>query len=217
MSRFAWLLLCLVAGCGAPEGGGDSIACDPEAPASQTISCVEQLTPGEGAGFGQDDYPAIIYGEPDGGGPGKGSLDVLSLGRQGSIVVGFGGGAIIDGPGPDLIVFENPFNQGGNPEAPFKELGEVSVSEDGEAWSTFVCHPEAFPYEGCAGWRPVLAGSEPGISAFDPSEAGGDPFDLADLGMSRARFVRITDISGAGAGGTAGFDLDAVTAVHLGL
>jgi hypothetical protein len=208
------MVLCLtLAGCSSQEGGGDGISCDPAAPASRTISCVNDFSPGEGAGFGQDEYPEIIYGEPEGGGEGKGSLDVLALGKAGSITVGFGGGAIVDGPGVDFLVFENTFSIGGNPESPFKELGEVSVSSDGETWVTFPCAREAYPYEGCAGWHTVLAGSEPGIDAFDPAEAGGDPFDLAAVGLSSASFVRITDISNAGAGGTAGFDLDAITVV----
>lgn len=209
---FAAVLLC---GCSSSEGGEeDGIRCDPARPASRTISCIEGFSPGEGAGFGLEEYPDVVYGEPEGGGLGKGSLDVLSLGRGGSIVVGFDGGVITDGPGADFIVFENPFLIGGDPESPFKELGEVSVSADGETWMTFPCVRDAFPYDGCAGWRPVLAGSEPGISPFDPQAAGGDPFDLADLGLDRARFVKITDVSGTGAGGSAGFDLDAVAVAH---
>lgn len=208
------------AGCSSPESDGgawDGISCDPAAPASRTIACVSDLSLGEGAGFGEDEYPEIIYGEPEGGGEAKGSEDVLSLGKAGSITVGFGGGAIVDGPGADFIVFENPFYIGGNPESPFKELGEISVSADGEAWVTFPCARDAYPYEGCAGWRPVLAGSEPGIDAFDPAEAGGDPFDLADVGLEGARFVRITDVGGiSGPGGVAGFDLDAIAIVNPG-
>jgi hypothetical protein len=215
MSRASFLVLCLaLAGCSSEAaGGGDGISCDPASPASRTISCVSDFSPGEGAGFGEEDYPEIIYGEPAGGGEGKGSLDVLSLGKGGSITVGFGGGAIADGPGADFIVFENAFSIGGNPDSPFKELGEVSVSADGETWVTFACAKDAYPYEGCAGWRPVLAGSAAGIDAFDPAAAGGDPFDLAAVGLAVARFVRITDLSNVGGGGTAGFDLDAITVV----
>lgn len=201
-------------GSGGAGGAGADFTCDPDAPPSRTISCVQEFSPGPGAGHGQDDYPAIIYGEPQGLGTRKGSLEVLSLGKLGSIVVGFGGGAIADGPGADFIVFENAFFKGNNPKYPFVELGEVSVSDDGETWVTFPCQREEAPFDGCAGWRPVLAGSEPGIDAFDPAEAGGDPFDLADVGVSRARFVRIADISSYGAGGNAGFDLDAITIVN---
>lgn len=201
-------------GDGETDGPDDDITCDPGAPSSRTVSCVQAFAPGEGAGFGQEEYPEIIYGEPRGTGTYSGSLDVLSLGKGGSITVGFGGGAITDGPGADFIVFENAFYKGNKPEYPFHELGQVSVSDDGEAWSTFQCRTEEHPFEGCAGWRAVLAGSEPGIDPFDPAEAGGDPFDLADLGLTSARFVRIVDLSAGGAGGSAGFDLDAVTVVH---
>src|SRR5262249_59231516 len=55
------------------------------------------------------------------------------------------------------------------------------------------------------------------VDAFQvPNCSGGDSFDLATVGLSSARFVRI-DASQLqpGAGGTAGFDLDAVAAVHF--
>lgn len=50
---------------------------------------------------------------------------------------------------------------------------------------------------------------------------GGDAFDLADLGLTKARFVRLLDLSvachgsrmGCGGGG-GGFDLDAIAVVH---
>lgn len=218
MPRFTWAFVgILLAGC-SPESGtdetDDGITCDPDGPASRTIACVASFSPGDGAGFGQDHYPDIIYGEPKGGGVHGGSIDVLSLGKLGSIVVGFDGGAIADGPGADFIVFENTFYLNDDPQKPFKELGEVSVSDDGDNWVSFPCKEDAFPYDGCAGWRAVLAGSEPDVSAFDPATAGGDAFDLADVGVERARFVRIVDRSNFGAGGNAGFDLDAVTIVN---
>jgi hypothetical protein len=51
------------------------------------------------------------------------------------------------------------------------------------------------------------------IDPTDPAVAGGDAFDLADLGVSEARYVRITDrIDLTGSSGT--FDLDAVSIVH---
>jgi hypothetical protein len=45
--------------------------------------------------------------------------------------------------------------------------------------------------------------------------AGGDGFDLATIGVSRARFVRIRD-SGANSysGTSGGFDLDALSVVN---
>ena len=48
-----------------------------------------------------------------------------------------------------------------------------------------------------------------------PELAGGDLFDLAQLGLESIRFIRIRDMSDGGASPSAGFDLDAVGAVHL--
>lgn len=194
-----------------------STACDPGAAPTRTASCVEAFTPGDGAGWGMDEFPDILYGEPRGAGLAAGGLDVLSLGKLGEIVVGFGGNEIVDGAGVDFLVFENAFYVNGDPAKIFKELGEVSVSEDGVTWHPFPCHVTALPhdgYEGCAGWHPILANPDDGVSAFDPSVAGGDPFDLADLGLARAKFVRIKDLSGFGAADNAGFDLDAVAIVN---
>lgn len=206
------------AGCagdpGDPAPGGPSTACDAAAPPSPTASCVEAFSPGEGAGWGMDQFPDIIYGEPRGEGAAAGSLDVLSLGKGGEIVIGFGGNAIVDGEGADFIVFENAFYVNHDPEKVFKELGEVSVSADGEAWVTFPCRAEAYPFEGCAGWRAIFANPDEGISAFDPATAGGDSFDLGDVGLGEASFVRIRDVSNLGAADTAGFDLDAVAIVN---
>jgi hypothetical protein len=175
---------------------------------------VEVFHPAGGAGFGADRYPDVIYGEPYGEGTEGGSTDVLSLGKGGEIVVGFGGNAIVDGDGPDFIVFENAFFVGSDPTKPFAELGEVSVSEDGTNFVTFPCAKDAYPFEGCAGWRPVFANGELGVSSTDPDLAGGDPFDLSAIGLKKARFVRIRDVSNAGAAPSAGFDLDAAAIVN---
>lgn len=218
LAALAVALAQALSACSDADGGAKDEAeerCRPDDPPSRTVSCIEAFEPGEGAGHGADRYPEIVYGEPVGGGERQGSLDVLALGKGGTIVVGFGGNAIADGDGPDFTVFENPFWIGGDPGRPFAELAEVSVSDDGETWATFSCRSEEAPYEGCAGVRPVLAGSsESDASAFDPTESGGDPFDLADLGLTEARFVRIRDLGNPGGGGTAGFDLDAVAIVN---
>jgi hypothetical protein len=152
--------------------------------------------------------PRIVLGSPKGGGCCQGSLDVVSLGNGGSIVLGFDR-VIEDGPGADFVVFENAFDA---PGGVFAELATVSVSEDGADWKTFSCNASSAPYGSCAGWHPVLlnGGCE---AAVDPATAGGDPFDLAAVGVARARFVRITDR--ADLDGINGyFDLDAVGIVH---
>lgn len=207
-------------GCGAPDPvvvppEDTGLGCEASAPAAQTISCVASFDPGEGAGFGEDHFPEIVYGEPLGGGTTGGSTDVLSLGRGGTIVVGFGGNAIVDGEGPDFLIFENAFYVGGDPMSVFAELGEVSVSADGEQWETFPCAKDAAPPLGCAGYTPVNANADLGISAFDPAAAGGEAFDLAEVGLAEARFVRIRDLeTGSGAAPTGGFDLDAVAVLN---
>lgn len=165
---------------------------------------------GPSAGYGMERFPTVVLGPPQGGGAGMGSLDVLSLGREGVIVLELTDQGLVDGPGVDLIVFENPFGR-------FAETGVVAVSEDGTTWHEFPCNPSRAQYEdsGCAGVAHVFANPEAGISATDPRVAGGDQFDLALLGVGRARFVRIRD-SGANAygGTTGGFDLDAVAVVN---
>jgi hypothetical protein len=196
------------------DAGPHGITCDPAAPPTRTISCVDSFTPGPGAGFGQDDFPEIIYGDPKGGGEIRGSLDVLSLGMGGEIVVGFGGNGIVDGDGVDFIVFENAFYVGENPTHPWADLGEVAVSDDGVTWTTYPCDTTAYPFTGCAGWHAVDANDTAGISSFDPAVAGGDQFDLKDIGVSQARLLRIRDKGTSSAAPSAGFDLDAAAIVN---
>lgn len=188
--------------------------------ADRFVTTLVSFTPGECAGFGASAMPDIIYGPPVGRGLVKGSFDVVSLGIGGEIVVSFEPNAIVDGPGPDFIVFENAFYAAGQPSQPAADPGEVSVSEDGVTWKTYECTPGAqAPYGKCAGWNPVLSAPGNGISPVDPESAGGEAYDLAELGMEKARFVRIRDKSTATCEGqpkpnNLGFDLDAIAIVH---
>lgn len=189
--------------------------------ADRFATSVESFTVGACGGFGASALPDVVLGPPVGGGPNLGGVDVLSLGEGGAIVLGFGDNAIVDGPGIDFLVFENAFYVGGDPQKPFAELGEVAVSDDGVTWSAFPCVPSASdPFSRCAGHTPTFSAPGNGISPVDPSAAGGDGFDLAALGVDRARFVRIQDrsepacTSGPGRPSTAGFDLDAVSIVN---
>ncbi len=173
--------------------------------------------PGEGAGFGQDALPDVVLGAPQSPGSGAGSLDVLALGDGGEVVVGFGAVTIVDREGPDFVVFENPFLVNADATHPFAEPGEVSVSADGEEWTSFPCDPVGDgdgSYPGCAGWRTVEPFDVDDVETLDPSLVGGDPFDLADIGVARARYVRIVDVSGAGWAPSVGFDLDALGVIH---
>jgi hypothetical protein len=206
-------------GCGGAEGdtgagadagsSGDGRVHDASPPYAENV---ERFEPGENAGFGADDLPDVVLGPPGG------ALDVLSLGVGGEIVLGFGDRDLVDGPGADFVVFENPFYVSGDPTRVFAELGEVSVSVDGASWSIFACDVEGagmgrFP--GCAGWTPTATYDADVLVPLDPTVSGGDAFDLAELGVERARFVRIRDLAAEGAGNSAGFDLDAVGAIHL--
>jgi hypothetical protein len=200
-----------VAGSAGASGSGGEAGAPPD---PRYVTRVTSFSPGPGAGFGQARLPDVVFGPPLGGGMAQGSLDVVSLGQGGEIVVEFATNAAVDGPGVDFIVFENVFAAAGGGTT-FRELGEVSVSEDGSSWATFPCDP-TLPDEGsCAGRGIVYANPASGVSALDPATAGGDQFDLALVGLARARFVRVRDLSKSANGSpSAGFDLDAVAIVN---
>ena len=90
---------------------------------------------GPGQNLGQLTFPEPILGPPLGGGCCQGSLDTVSVGNGGWIIVEFEGNAIVDGPGADFIVFENAFYPGGDDSMPFAELATVEVSNDGRTWT----------------------------------------------------------------------------------
>lgn len=137
--------------------------------------------------------PPATFGEPSLalGYPG-GIMDVVSLGDGGSMTLSFDG-LIIDRPGPDFAVFENGFWTGGGV---FAELAYVEVSQNGV---DFVRFPSI-----------SLTQVDEQVAAFealDPTEiynlAGknvaleGTPFDLAEVGLRSARYVRIVDVVGS--------------------
>lgn len=203
-----------VPGASPDDGGADETGLDLDLPYAVRVVSFE---PGAGAGYGDDSLPDVVLGPPAGKGTSAGSLDVLSLGKGGSIVLGFERHAISDGEGPDFVVFENAFWPGGDASAVYAEPGEVSVSEDGEQWLSFECDAQgdgAGHFAGCAGVTPTLEYDATTSVPLEPELTGGDAFDLAGLGLKSANFVRIRDVSDAGAAPTAGFDLDAVGIVN---
>lgn len=183
------------------------------------VTEVVSFVPGACAGFGATKLLDVVSGPPVGAGALMGGLDVVSLGVGGSIVLGFGDNAIVDGPGVDFIVFENAFWASGDPDHPAIDLARVSVSEDGVTWTAFPCTPGGPPpYGTCAGWRPVYA-TPGGPSPFDVANAGGEPYDLAEVGLARARFVKIEDLAQLACPAppqpnNLGFDLDALAIVN---
>jgi hypothetical protein len=216
---FALLLAALAC---APDDG--SALVDDEAPATSAcagepastpdpfVDCVDAHEPAAPAQFGADRLPQVVLGPPHGGGANAGGTDVVSLGCGGAITVWFADPIVEDGPGVDFAVFENAFHSG---DIEFVEPARVLVSDDGEAWYAFECDPAGDP-SGCAGVTPVTATPDNGL-AQDAELAGGDWFDLADVGLERARFVRIVDRTREHwdsemwcTGAAAGFDLDAM-------
>lgn len=216
----------------APPTDGNKIVVDggfagPEGSVIRTdrfVTTVSKFTPGDCAGYGLPQMPTVVLGPPVGAGSFSGGLDVVSLGFNGEVVLGFDTNAIVDGPGADFIVFENAFWAGGDPTHPTAELAEVSVSDDGITWKTFPCtvgDAGAADYGGCAGWRPVYSAPGNNISPVDPKTAGGDPYDLATIGVASAKFVRIRDLGTVDCptdpskkSTTVGFDLDAIAIVN---
>jgi len=215
------------------------LVCTVSVQADPFVDSVVEVNYGSSAGFGQDEFPDIILGPPRGGGEFAGSLDVLSLGDGGSITLEFTDNLVTNGPGPDLIVFENAFYVSQSPQNTFNEVAFVEVSQDGVNFVRFPndYNPEGEPihdplnWSGFAGVYPCLSNTNNGIDPTDPTVSGGDFFDLEDLGLDTIRFIRIVDTNeppdaetdddgdeiydqGWGGGNSAGFDLDAVAAVY---
>jgi hypothetical protein len=199
---------------GLDAGGGRDAGFACRGPGARFATGSPEHEFGPGQNLGQDRFPALVLGPPKGAGACQGSTDVVSLGNGGFVVVEFAGNAIVDGPGPDFIVFENAFGVSCNTANVFAELGTVSVSEDGATWTAFPCTAQAAPYGQCSGWHTVEANADTNdIDPTDPAAAGGDAYDLADIGVSSARYVRVEDR--ADLTGMAGvYDLDAVAIVH---
>jgi hypothetical protein len=202
------------ASAGNPGGAGAAPAFECTGEGARFVTDVVDFAFGEGQDHGQDEFPQPILGAPLGGGCCMGSLDVTSLGEGGFVVVEFENNVITDGEGPDFIVFENPFvPQGADESTVFAEIGSVAVSQDGDEWFDFPCTADEYPFGDCAGWRAVLANADDNeLSPFDPEAAGGDAFDLSDVGLEWARYVRVEDREDVE--GT--FDLDAVAIVNAG-
>jgi len=215
---------------------------------------VKDFSPGRNAGFGAAYFPANVLGPPQGTSnpqvPNANQQDLLSLGTGGSITLEFSTHRVINGPGADFTIFENPVQPINFPEQSFVDSAIVSVSEDGDTWIAFPVDLVSTStsqlryknnYVGFAGIMPTYSNPANGISPFDPGVSGGDQFDLEDIGLAAVRFIRITDTGDAaykptydkdgdlvndygnfldpdptqnGLGISAGFDLDAVAAIH---
>lgn len=192
---------------------------EPDNPLDAFIQEYVSFNPGPGSRYGRESINEWLLGPPYGGGKFIQSGDVVSLGNGGEIILAFPRYFPIDGTGADFIIFENAFLPTGS-DTFYMEPAIVSVSQDGIHFFDFPCSP-TYPYEGCAGTRPVYANPDHNsISPRDPLTAGGDAFDLRQLGLNYIRTIKIRDANLNLAGNTgvqagqAGFDLDAIAIVH---
>ena len=167
------------------------------------------------SGFGENFFPDNVLGPPDPDptitvySPSSKPQEILSLGHGGEVVLEFTDNVIVNGEGVDFTVFENPFYFWGT-EDPFVEAGIVSVSMDGTHFHSFAY--DTITFEGFAGVTPTMDNQHP----TDPDVSGGDSFDIAEIGLTYVRFVKITDAGDVIHEGpfNGDFDLDAVVAVH---
>lgn len=169
------------------------------------------------AGFGQTYLPDNILGPPAGRGDfasQSGQNELISLGDGGSVTVKMGR-TILNGPGVDFIIYENVYYWGANPDDAYTEAAVVDVSPDGQSWVRFPFDfvidgpvgphgvPDTVPenFVGFAGVQPSYGNCDPNgdgqfddmIDPLDFEVSGGDGFDLEDVGLSEAAYIRITD------------------------
>ncbi len=167
---------------------------------------------GDGQWYGQGNYPYVVLGNPDPSAtPTNPSLDVLSLGTYGIIVLQFKDNVVVDGPGDDLVIFENVFLTSTSPDTQaFLEPALVFLSKDGRIFYQYpydTSNPNPYYWQGLAGIKPTNYGNDPNT----PSTWMGDRFDISNVGLDTVRFVMLADASFlCGNLLCSGFDLDAL-------
>ncbi|MCX7877398.1 MAG: T9SS type A sorting domain-containing protein, partial [Ignavibacteria bacterium] len=196
----------------------------------QFIDTVHSVTfgPNYSPGYGPDNqyFPQCIYGRHDTAAryniPSFGPQNLLSLGTGGTIVLRFRR-AIVNRPGPDFTVFENPFQYGADSTYVFSEVGIVGVSRNGVTFTEFHYRWDTiasgrYRYYNLAGATPVngLAGPFNWGSPWQ-GYSGGDSFDLDSLGIDSVYFVRIRDAANLVPDGGVAFDLDAIAVINQAL
>lgn len=129
----------------------------------------------------------------------------LSLGVGGNVILRVREGFLFNKEGPDFKIYENPIRAF----TTYLEFAYVEVGESLNNLKRFPCNLQGSPVTGCAGWG-----------------ADGDTFDIAVLGLSRIKYIKIIDTGLNRAPAPpredwvricydcAGFDLDAVELFH---
>jgi hypothetical protein len=185
----------------APDATGDAIPHDGP-PLATGVKLADIVVDAPGAsGTGTGDPMRAINGVR-GGGSDAGGADVYSMGygANHSITLAWSAGKLANGPGADLVVFENPFDEAGG--GVFMDLIIVEVSRDGTTWRALPYHydnaiknvyvPDPAAWVGFAGKTPVLLNVDTNpVDPFDPAAAGGDSFDLDDVSGSDAEATAI--------------------------
>lgn len=170
-----------------------TLGCSVEEPEGPQVSWADEIlvAPGHTGETFRD--AALATNGARGGGWTAGGVDVFSLGLtvgvDDELVLGWTGRVVVDEPGVDLVVFENPFEVVGG--GWYVDPVVVEVSPDGERWVAFphdyvatdelAWSADPADWPGFAGLTPVLLHEEE--NPVDPfsEEAGGDGFDLAEL------------------------------------
>lgn len=166
---------------------------------------------GTGAGFGHTYFPSNILGAPDTSAratvPSANEREILTLGFGGEIILKFLDGGIRNGQGLDFTIFENAFLHTVSLQV-FRETALVAVSEDGINWIQFPV--DSLSFRGLAGVTPTNGDKD----YYNPMESGGDSFDLSDVGLERAIYLKITDAGDLIRDSGPSFDLDAIVVLN---
>ena len=191
------LILALASG----AAGGSSSGCPAASgPATGTYLADTVISAPGATGQGFKNSSLAVNGIC-GGGTSSGSTDVYELDQTGAgatLTLGWSSHTVMNGSGVDFIVFENAFYQNGNSSIRFMEAVIVEVRDDitgrwcgftgldynpGGPETTYSTNPAH--WIGFAGVTPTLYNQVfNALSAsaiFDPSQGGGDGFDLSNL------------------------------------
>ncbi len=116
----------------------------------------------------------------------------VSLGRRGSLTIKIVGGWVVDREGKEFATFNRVSSSSSVKRAFSLEPAQVSVSETGQkgTFISFPCDLGRRPPENCSGGRP-FANRAGGVNL---RTIGGDQFDLASIGVNKAKYIRIQDM-----------------------
>ena len=200
--RGALLAALLLAACGSETQDAADAAPDAGPATAAAFADVVVDAPGD-TGEGFTDAELAVNGVRGAGELASGT-DVFSLGFEpdvdAHIVLRWSGRTVLNGPGADFAVFENPFEHSGGL---FIDPAIVYLSRDGASWVPFPheyladdpSEYDADPalWDGFAGLTPVLLHEEDNpVDPQDPELAGGDHFDLDDLPTDDAEAAAIS-------------------------